>query len=131
MRRVARCEICGEERELATKAPARCFMCYRREERARARRVDRPIIDRHNPGPRREQKRLIRAFGLVMSGLADLAVSRHDLLAIRELLKPYLLPVTPFLAGHEDTDRSGVNSEQRIVGVHCSRDALASTRPTR
>ena len=94
MRRTDGCLNCGETREIA--AHGLCFACYRRNKRA----ADNQFIrgDRHNPGVRREHKKLLRGFASVICGLADLGATTEDVLAIRRIIEPYLEPVTKFLA---------------------------------
>jgi hypothetical protein len=112
-RKVEGCLNCGEVREIA--AHGLCFKCYRREDRARDREFT--GADRHNPGLRKEHKKMFRGFASVMGGLSDLGVSRTDVLAIRRSLEPYLLPMSSFLAlAPDDEENSGVvNGEQKSV----------------
>jgi hypothetical protein len=124
MRRNDGCIGCGEVRELA--AHGLCFKCYRREERT----TDRPfaIVDRHNPGIRREHKKLFRGFTGVMVGLSDLGVAMSDVLAIRRILEPYTSPIAKFLAlAPEQVQTQGkVNGEhncQNLFTVHTGPDA--------
>jgi len=102
---------CGEEREIA--AHGLCFKCYRREDRAKDRKF--AGTDRHNPGLRNEHKKLFRGFARVMSGLSDLGVSRSDVLTIRRVMEPYLLPISSFLALAPDDEENSsvVNGEQK------------------
>jgi hypothetical protein len=95
MRSVTECGQCGETREMAGRGL--CFRCYRRWERG-TEEGHATGIDRHNPGIRREQKRLIKAFADVMTGLADLGVARQHILEIRGILNPYLVTIQSFLA---------------------------------
>ena len=94
MRKKEGCVNCGELREIA--AHGLCFKCYRQRERA----SDRPLgsVDRHNPGIRREHKKLFRGFTSVMTGLSDLGVSKEHVLSIRTTIEPYLVPIARFLA---------------------------------
>jgi hypothetical protein len=110
-RKVEGCLNCGEVREIA--AHGLCFKCYRREDRAKDREFT--STDRHNPGLRKEHKKMFRGFASVMGGLSDLGVSRTDVLAIRRSLEPYLLPISSFLAlAPYDEENSGVvNGEQK------------------
>jgi hypothetical protein len=110
-RKVEGCLNCGEVREIA--AHGLCFKCYRREDRAKDR--DLSGTDRHNPGLRKEHKKMFRGFASVMAGLSDLCVSRSDVLAIRRSLEPYLLPISSFLALRPDDEENSsvVNSEQK------------------
>jgi len=85
---------CGENRELA--AHGLCFTCYRRTERT-IRCEAEGIVDRHTPGIRREQKRLIKAYTTIMSALADIGVSSEDVSKVQELLGPYLSIVDRFV----------------------------------
>ncbi len=80
MRRTEGCLNCGEVREIA--AHGLCFACYRRKDRASDRQL--PSVDRHNPGVRREHKKLFRGFTNVMVGLSDLGASKDDVLTIRQ-----------------------------------------------
>ena len=118
MRRTDGCINCGEVREIA--AHGLCFTCYRQRERA-----DRISVDRHNPGVRREHRKLFRGFAAVMSGLSDLGVSKTDVLAIRRLLEAYLAPIFEFLAGAQQSGpfARAVNGEQNQELVHRSRAA--------
>jgi len=111
MRREDGCINCGEVREIA--AHGLCFKCYRREDRAKERQLI--GVDRHNPGIRREDKKMFRGFSSVMTDLSDLAVSRSDVLAIRRIIEPYLLPISSYPATPSQQDESdgAVNSEQQ------------------
>ncbi len=110
MRRIDGCRNCEETREIA--AYGLCFKCYRRDERVKDRQF--ALADRHNPGLRREHKKLLRAFTNVMVGLADLGVSRTDVLAIREILQFYLDPIATFLAPTLRENEGPVNREQEL-----------------
>ena len=94
MRRSDGCVNCGDVREIA--AHGLCFRCYRRNERASEQQA--ASVDRHNPGARREHKKLFRGFTSVMVGLSDLGVSQEHVLAIRKMIEPYLAPIAKFLA---------------------------------
>ena len=68
---------CGEVREIA--AHSLCFKCYRREDRAKEQKF--AGTDRHNPGLRKEHKKMFRGFASAMGGLSDLGVAKrhpHD-----------------------------------------------------
>jgi hypothetical protein len=97
-----------------------CFACYRRAERAQERTS--AVVDRHSSPLRREHKRAIRAFAQVMGGLADLGVSKQDLLQIREIITPYLQPLMEYFptASHVN-----VNTQPR-VHVHTESDVPGS-----
>ena len=110
-RKIDGCLNCGETREIA--AHGLCFTCYRREDRANDRQF--AGVDRHNPGIRREHKRMFRGFTSVMAGLSDLGISKTDVLAIRRMLDPYVTSIAEFLGPapeHEEVE-DGVNSEQK------------------
>lgn len=111
MRRTDGCMNCGETREIA--AHGLCFRCYRKNERADDRQF--AGVDRHNPGIRREHKKMFRGFTSVMAGLSDLGVSKGDVLAIRRMLDPYVVSIAEFLALASDQDEVGgaVNSERQ------------------
>src|SRR5437870_1023616 len=94
MRRVDACMNCGENRELA--AHGLCFNCYRKRERT-IRREAEGIVDRHTPGIRREQKRLLKAYTMIMTALGDIGVSSADVTKVQELLGPYLSMVDRFV----------------------------------
>jgi hypothetical protein len=115
MRRTDGCMNCGEVREIA--AHGLCFACYRRQERA----VDRQFanVDRHNPGVRREHKKLFRGFTSLMVGLSDLGVPNDEVLIIRRIIEPYLEPIAKFLAlaSEQDKVEGAVNSEQKSSDV--------------
>lgn len=103
------CTNCGEQREIA--ARGLCFRCYRRDERADDKKFT--AVDRHSPAIRREHKKLFRGFTAVMTGLSDLGVQRREVLAIREMLQPYIMPIAEFLNSAptpEETPET-VNSE--------------------
>ncbi len=109
-RRIDACLNCGETREMA--AHRLCFKCYRREGRADDRQF--AMVDPHNPGLRKEHKRMLRGFTNVMAGLSDLGVQKDDVLKIRRMLDPYVALITEFLAPlaqHEEVE-GAVNSEQ-------------------
>ena len=102
---------CGEVREIA--AHGLCFACYRRQERADDRRFG--AVDRHNPGIRREHKKMFRGFTSVMAGLSDLGVSKSDVLKIRRMLDAYITAIAEFLepARERDAVESAVNREHK------------------
>ena len=108
MRKTEGCVNCGEVREIA--AHGLCFACYRRKERDSERQL--PSVDRHNPGIRREHKKLFRGFTSVMVGLSDLGVSKDDVLAILQSIEPYLAPIRQFLPLITEQDEIEVNGEQ-------------------
>src|ERR1700746_665480 len=110
-RKIQSCLNCGEVREIA--AHGLCFKCYRREDRAKERKF--AGTDRHNPGLRKEHKKIFRGFASVMGGLGDWGVSRTAVLAIRPSLEPYLLPISSFLALAPDDEENSsvVNGEQK------------------
>jgi hypothetical protein len=119
MRRTDGCVQCGEVREIAGKGL--CFKCYRQAERA----ADRQFagVDRHNPGIRREHKKVFRGFTAVMAGLSDLGVELNDALAIRRILEPYIVLIAKFLAPAPEQEKreTEVNSErnsQSLFTVH-------------
>jgi hypothetical protein len=125
MRRTDGCMNCGEVREIA--AHGLCFACYRRQERAEERRF--AAVDRHNPGIRREHKKLFRGFTGVMGGLSDLGVSKSDVLTIRRMLDPYVAPIAEFLgpAPERAEVEGAMNGEQKSSGVftvHRAADAV-------
>ena len=120
-RRTDGCLNCGEIREMA--AHGLCFRCYRQEERADDERF--ADVDRNNPGVRREHKKLFRGFTGVMTGLSDLAVQKSDVLTIRRMLDPYVIPIAEFLSpmAEQDEREADVNSEQasrQMFTVHTS-----------
>jgi hypothetical protein len=94
-----------------------CFTCYRKQERANDRQF--AGADRHNPGIRREHKKMFRGFTGVMAGLSDLGVSKSDVLAIRRMLDPYVVAIAEFLAPASDKGEVEgiVNGEQKSSGV--------------
>jgi len=107
MRRVAACAECGESREMATSEL--CFACYRRAQRAEERAA--AGIDRHSTPIRREHKRALRAFAQVMAGLADLGVSKQDLVEIKEIITPYLQPLMEYFPTASPVN---VNKQARV-----------------
>jgi hypothetical protein len=110
MRREDSCINCGETREIA--GHGLCFKCYRREDRAKDRQF--ASVDRHNPGIRREHKKIFRGFTNVMAGLSDLGVQRSDVLTIRQMLNPYVAPIAEFLGpASQHEGESAVNGEQK------------------
>jgi len=110
MRRESSCINCGEIREMA--AHGLCFKCYRKEDRAKDQQF--AAVDRHNPGIRREHKKMFRGFTSVMAGLSDLGVQRSDVLAIRRMLDPYVAPIAEFLGPASEQEVEGtVNGEQK------------------
>jgi hypothetical protein len=96
---------CGEEREIA--ALGLCFTCYRQGQRKTQRGED-IFADKHNPGLRREHKKLFRGFAGLMAALTDLGVYRGDVLIIRAMLTPYLEPIAKYLEQRTEP----VNGEQ-------------------
>jgi len=109
-RKIEGCINCGEVREIA--AHGLCFKCYRREDRAKGRQLI--GVDRHNPGIRREHKKMFRGFSSVMTGLSDLGVSKTDVLAIRGVIDPYLDPIAKYLAAPSGQVDAAVNGEQEL-----------------
>jgi len=117
---------CGEAREIA--AHGLCFRCYRND--ARQQQKAEAIVDRHTPGIRKEQKKLIKAFASIMSGLADLGVNKHHILEVRAIFRPYLAPVAEYLFSH-DIEEPEVNSEHIRRNVFTVHNALKkSPTPT-
>jgi hypothetical protein len=123
MRRTEGCLNCGETREIA--AHGLCFRCYRRNERADDRQF--AMVDRHNPGLRKEHKKMFRGFTGVMAGLSDLGVSKSDVLAIRRMLDPYVVAIAEFLAPASDKGEVEgiVNGEPRPGDVFTGHRALS------
>jgi hypothetical protein len=122
MRRVDSCTNCGETREIA--AHGLCFTCYRRDDRAKDRQF---AVDRHNPGIRREHKKMFRGFTAVMAGLSDLGVQRSDVLTIRRMLDPYVAPIADFLGPASPEEVEGVvNGEQKSGDLFTVHRALPS-----
>jgi hypothetical protein len=121
-RKIDGCLNCGGVREIA--AHGLCFTCYRREDRAKDQQF--ASVDRHNPGIRREHKKMFRGFSGVMAGLSDLGVSKTDVLAIRRMLDAYLAPIAEFLAPAfgQDEVESAVNGEQKSGDVFTVHRAL-------
>src|SRR5437867_884107 len=105
-----RCEICGEHREMATKEE--CFACYRK--RMRARDEELVLIDRHNPAIKREHRRMLNAYSKLMVALSELGVNRQHVFAIRDIVGPYIEPITEFLPASEGERER----EQARVHVH-------------
>jgi hypothetical protein len=85
------CLTCNEMKAIA--ARGLCYKCYRAEERSR----ERATPDRHNPGMRREHKKILKAFSSIMVGLADMGCVRDDIFDIRKILQPYLEPIEQYL----------------------------------
>jgi hypothetical protein len=111
-RRIDACLNCGETREMA--AHGLCFKCYRREDRADDRKF--ALTDPHNPGLRKEHKKMLRGFTNVMAGLSDLGVQKDDVLKIRRMLDPYVALITEFLRPASDRKEleGAVNSEPTL-----------------
>lgn len=87
MRKVEQCINCGEEREIA--AFHLCFKCYRQTERA----LSRGPVDRHTAAVTKERQRLFQAYANLMVALGKLGVSKVDVEAVVELVRPYLSPI--------------------------------------
>jgi hypothetical protein len=125
------CLNCGETREIA--AHGLCFKCYRRKERADDRQF--AGVDLHNPGVRREHKKLFRGFTAVMTGLSDLAVQKSDVLAIRRMLDPYVASIAEFLSpvAEQDEPKADVNGEQtsrQMFTVHTAQAEVTQATVT-
>jgi hypothetical protein len=133
-RRTARCETCGEPREMAT--TSECFACYRARRRA-----EQEPIDRHNAAIRKEHRLLLTGWSKLMVALSELRVNRRDVLEIRDIVAPYVAPVREFLtlperehaqvAVHssvEPTDDLPV-SEREHGRVHVQADASVTKEP--
>jgi len=126
-RRVVRCADCGKCREMA--AHGLCFKCYRRNER-RQKQAPEDGEDFHSPAIPRQLHKLLRANTALLKALADLKVTEKDLLTIRRVLDPYLLPISKFVALVDEKSarerrssairqRLGVNTNSKI-DVHSS-----------
>ena len=117
-RKIGSCINCAEIREMA--AHGLCFRCYRKEEREDDSRFY--VVDRPNPGIRKEHKQAFRGFTNVMVGLGELGVSHDDVLAIRRVLEPYLSLIANLLTlADENESQDLVNSEQasgEVFTVH-------------
>lgn len=128
-RKLAVCLGCGDPREIAAKGL--CFTCYRRQARAAERAA--LAVGRHNPALGREERRVVKAFGQIITGLADLAASRNDVYAILEILRPYLRVAEDVIFGagsvnierkefeftvHGDADNAGFSGS----GDHADQD---------
>jgi hypothetical protein len=118
-RRIDRCLNCGEVRELA--AHGLCFACYRRDARAQVR--PELNVDRHSPGIRKEQKKLIKAFATLMGGLADLGVSKDDVLRVQAITAPYLITVLQYLQLEDQLNVQASEREPSTASVHRSLEA--------
>jgi hypothetical protein len=105
-RREAECQECHEVRELATREE--CFRCYRARKRAEE---AGPVVDRHNPGLRKEHQKLLNGFHKIMSGAQTLGLTQADTLRLRAFIAPYVAPVQWALSGE------AVNSKP-VVHVH-------------
>jgi len=103
-RQIEGCINCGEIREIA--GHHLCFKCYRRDERADDRKFG--GVDRHNPGIRREHKKLFRGLTSMMVGLSDLGVSSPDVVRIRRIIDPYLTPIAKLLTPASASEDVGV-----------------------
>ena len=110
-RKTGSCMNCGDVREMA--AHGLCYRCYRADERADDQQF--ATVDRHNPGIRREHKKLFRGLTGVMVGLSDLGVSKSDVFAIRGIIDPYLTAIAAFLSPEtlQDEVEGVVTSEQK------------------
>jgi hypothetical protein len=128
MRREDRCLNCGRVIEIA--AHGLCFACYRRAERADDNRFK--YVDRHNPGLNKEHKKIFRGFASVMGGLSDLGVSRSNVLTIRRVIEPYLVPIANFLTVAPENDEAGdaVNSEQKSADLFTVHSLIRSDAKT-
>ena len=82
------CSIC--EKAAAIAAHGLCFACYRRIQRQ-------ATTTGNGSGIQPEHKRLLTRYAAVMSGLADLGVSRDHVLAIKRILDLYLSSVAVYL----------------------------------
>jgi hypothetical protein len=82
-------------------------------------------VDAHDPGIRREHKKLFRGFTSLMVALSDLGVSNADVLRILQIVQPFLKPITKLLSplpAPEGADVD-VNSEQQVLfTVHTGGD---------
>ena len=110
-----------------------CFKCYRQKERTEDRKFG--GVDRHNPGIRREHKKLFRGLTGMMVGLSDLGVSNADVLRIRRIIDGYLSPIAKFLTPAPISKDAGVevNSEHESgiqFTVHKGADAVTPGTPT-
>jgi hypothetical protein len=124
MRKTGTCINCREVEKIA--AHGLCYSCYRRDERAEDNKF--AIRDRHNPGISRDHKKIFRALAGVMAGLSDLGVGTADVLAIRQLLEPYVAPIAKFLGAAAELEQGEppVNSERSVekFAVHTSTSSI-------
>jgi hypothetical protein len=125
MRKTGTSMNCGDPREIV--AHGLCVKCYRRKERADDRQAE---VDRHNPGIHGEHKKLLRGFTSVMVGLSDLGAQRPDVIAIRQMLEPYVALITELLAAAPEAKegRLLVNSEPKSENVFTAHKALGPAK---
>src|SRR5438477_145298 len=116
MRKTAQCMNCGEVREIA--AHGLCFTCYRRSER----RVDRSV-DRHSPGIRRDDFRLVSSYCQILKALSSIGVGQADVEQVRRILAPYLEPIAPLLT----IDAGAGDVEDQLHGPDEERDEIFVT----
>jgi hypothetical protein len=84
------CAECLESREHA--AQDLCHRCYRRRERARTEKES-MLNGELTPAT----KRLLRSYTRVITRLADLGLSRDEILEIRDLIAHHVEPVADYL----------------------------------
>jgi hypothetical protein len=95
-----------------------CFKCYRREKRAQ-----KPKTHMHAQGQQREQVRVIKLYGQMMTAAASLGMDDDDVRQLQMLLQPYLQVVPrllktadiSFLFDDESEDPNSVNSSQAVA----------------
>jgi hypothetical protein len=131
MRKVAACRECGEEREIA--AFGLCFMCYRQVERAVKRQPEIPVKDRHNPGLPKDGQRIVTAHAQVMAGLGKLGISKTDIRAVLDIIRPYLPAYVAEYLRHAGRSEESppVNSEHALTAVHRSQEPEESEESNR
>lgn len=90
MRKAKSCVNCGETREMVN--DTLCSQCYQKNIGA----AKASTVDRHNPGLRREDQKLLRGYMNALLGLSEIGVQRADLLKIVKIIEPYLVLVSQY-----------------------------------
>ena len=122
MRKLESCLNCGEEREIA--AHGLCFKCYRQVERT----ASNPArsVDRHAGAIRKEHQKLFTAYSQTITGLGKLGLSKADLHAVIQVMRPYLEPISDYL---RDSGATGAVSNEPNAGVLFTVHKPASSPP--
>lgn len=113
-RRLIDCVAC-QGKLLPEAAYGLCYTCYRREKRSQ-----KPKTHMHAQGRQKEQVRIIKLYGQMMTAATSLGMDEDDIRQLQMLLQPYLQVVPRllktadigFLFENDSAELDSVNSSQ-------------------